>query len=63
MTDLSRRVDETAAVLQQAILTPAREGMAIVAAVKAGFGALRGLRDFRRRQGRHADEEDPLFIG
>jgi len=63
ITDLSQRVDETAGVIQEAILTPAREGLAIVAAVKAGLGALRGLRDSRPRNGRHAEEEDPLFIG
>lgn len=63
VTDLSRRVDETASVLQEAIITPAREGLAIVAAVKAGLAALRGLRELRPRDGRHAEEEDPLFIG
>jgi hypothetical protein len=62
VTDLSRRVEETAAVLQEAIVTPAREGRAMVAAIKAGFAALRGFRDLRGRHG-HADEEDPLFIG
>lgn len=60
VTDLSRRVEDTAAVLQNAIIAPAREGMAIVAAVKAGLGALRGLRPGHSRQ---ADDEDPLFIG
>ncbi len=63
ITDLSARVDETAAVLQAAIITPAREGLAIVAAVKAGLSALRGLRELSPRHGRHAEEEDPLFIG
>ena len=63
ITDLSLRVDETAGVIQEAIITPAREGLAIVAAVRAGLGALRGLRDTRPRNGRHAEEEDPLFIG
>jgi hypothetical protein len=62
VTDLSRRVEETAAVLQDAIVQPAREGMAVVAAIRAGFAALRGIRDMRARQG-HADDEDPLFIG
>ena len=62
VTDLTRRVDETSAVVQQAIITPAREGMAIVAALKAGFGALRGMRDVRGRSG-GVDEEDALFIG
>lgn len=63
VTDLSRRTEETAAVLQAAIIKPAREGMAIVAALKAGLGALRGFRDLAPRHPRHADEEDPLFIG
>lgn len=63
VTDLSRRVEETAAVLQEAIITPARQGLAVFAAIKAGLGALRGLRNPGPRDGRHADEEDPLFIG
>jgi len=63
ITDLSQRVDETATVLQEAIITPAREGLAIVAAVKAGLTALRGMRELGTRNGRHAEEEDPLFIG
>jgi hypothetical protein len=62
LTDLAVRVDETAGVVQQAIITPAREGLAIVAALKAGLGALRGFRE-RPRHGRAADEDDPLFIG
>jgi len=63
VTDLSRRVDETSAIIQQAIVTPAREGMAVIAALKAGFGVLKGgLRDLRGRQG-GVDDEDALFIG
>jgi hypothetical protein len=62
VTDLTRRVDETSIIIQQAIVTPAREGMAILAALRAGFASLRG---FRNDQGRPkgADEEDALFIG
>ena len=62
VTDLTRRVDETSAVVQQAIITPAREGMALVAALKAGFGALKEMRDMRRRSSR-IEDEDALFIG
>lgn len=62
LTDLSRRVDETANVVQQAIVTPAREGVALLAAVKAGLAALRGIGDLRRGSSR-SEEEDPLFIG
>ena len=63
ITDLSQRVDDTSIVLQDAIITPAREGLAMVAAVKAALTALRGMRDLGTRNGRHAEEEDPLFIG
>jgi len=62
VTELARRVDDTAAVIQEAVITPAREGLAIVAAVRAGLAALRGLRDLRQRTGR-AEDEDALFIG
>jgi hypothetical protein len=62
VTDLAVRVDHTSSVVQQAIITPAREGMAIVAGIKAGLEALHGFRP-RPRHGRGADEEDPLFIG
>ena len=62
VTDLTRRVDETSAVVQQAIITPAREGLALVAALKAGFGALKEMRDMRRRSSR-IEDEDALFIG
>lgn len=63
MTDLTRRVDETATLVQHAIVTPAREGMAVVAALKAGLSALRGFGSFRSRPGRHTEEDDALFIG
>lgn len=63
VTGLTRRVDETAVIVQKAITTPAREGMAIVAAIKASLGALRGFRGYRGRPGRHSEDEDPLFIG
>lgn len=62
VSDLAKRIDETSVVVQQAIVTPAREGIAIVSGIKAALGALRRP-DFRGRPGRHADEEDPLFIG
>jgi hypothetical protein len=62
ISDLTVRVDDTANVVQHAIITPAREGMAIVAALKAALGVFQGFRG-RPRHGRPVDEEDPLFIG
>ena len=63
VTDLTRRADETSALVQQAIVMPAREGMAVVAAIKAALGVFKGFGDFRGRNRRPAEEEDPLFIG
>jgi hypothetical protein len=62
VTDVARRVDETAAIVQHVIITPAREGIAIVAGLKAGVAAIRGFREMRERH-RQAEEEDSLFIG
>ena len=62
VTDVSKRVDDTSAVVQQAIVTPAREGLAILAALRAGLSTLKAGADWRRRPSR-SEEEDPLFIG
>ena len=62
VTDLARRIDDTAVVVQQAIVMPAREGMAIAAGLRAGLAAIRGFRE-RRDRHRQAEEEESLFIG
>jgi hypothetical protein len=62
VTDLTRRIDDTSGIIQQAIITPAREGLALFAALKAGLAALRGFRDLRGRPGA-VEDEDALFIG
>ena len=62
VTDLTRRVEDTSSVVQEAIVTPAREGLALVAGLKAALAALRAGGDPRRRASR-SEEEDPLFIG
>ena len=62
ITDLSRRVEETAAALESSIIRPAREGFAVVQGIIAAVSAFRQAPAPRPR---HApvDEEDPLFIG
>jgi flagellar biosynthesis chaperone FliJ len=62
VTTLAARIDETSSLVQQAFVTPARESLAIMAAIKATLGALRAGADWRRRNSR-SEEEDPLFIG
>ena len=63
VSDLSVRVEQTAGILQEAIVTPAREGLAVVAAIRAIVSTLRGVRGADPRGHRPAEEEDPLFIG
>jgi hypothetical protein len=62
VTDLSRRVDDTAAAVQSSIIAPAREAYALAQ------GLLAALATFRqgpppRVRGAAAEDEDPLFIG
>ena len=62
--DVTLRVEETATAVQSAIVAPAREGLALLAGVRAAFDALRGMRQAGTPA--HAstpDEDDPLFIG
>jgi len=62
--DLSQRIDETAVMIQRAVVTPAREGAALFAAVRATVAALRGVAGGSRRSPPTAvEEDDALFIG
>jgi uncharacterized protein YoxC len=63
VTDLAKRTDETSLLVQQAIVTPAREGIAVVAAIRAALGVFKGFGEFRGRTGRPGEEDDALFIG
>jgi hypothetical protein len=64
LTELGRRLDHTIAGVQRSIARPAREGAALVAAVRAAVLTLRDMRQRRRRANSHgSDDEDPLFIG
>ena len=64
--DVSGRLEDTVAAVQSAVITPAREGLALVAGIKAALAALRDMTPHRggrpSRQGR-GDDDDPLFIG
>ena len=60
--DVAARAELALNGVQAAIELPAREGRAIMSALRAAFQAVRDLRaDARARQGR-GDDEDALFI-
>jgi hypothetical protein len=63
-TDVSAKIEEATSVVQQAILAPAREGLAVMAGLRAALSSLREVRQASsRRRSSRADEDDPLFIG
>ena len=59
--DIARRIDQTLNTLQASLSVPAREGRAILSALRAAIQAVRDMRRNGRRQGR-GDDEDALFI-
>ena len=62
--DLSQRIDETAVMIPRAVVTPAREGAALFAAVRATVAALRGVTGGSRKSPpTGVEEDDALFIG
>lgn len=61
--DVTRRLDETVAIVQAAVTAPAREGLAIVAGIKAALATLRSLRDGMLGRTGRPDDEESLFIG
>ena len=61
ITDLSNKVEETAAALQSSLIRPARDGFAVVQGIVAALSAFKGAPSPRRPI--PAEEEDPLFIG
>lgn len=63
VTDLAVRIEETATIVQDAVLKPLREGAAIMTGVKAAIDLFREL---TRRPGAartRPEDEDALFIG
>jgi hypothetical protein len=64
--EMVQRVDVTLAAAQAFVTGPARQGMAIMSAVKTVIDAYRGLREASRRRSADraaVDEEESLFIG
>src|SRR4029079_12113888 len=66
LDDVSRKIDETTSMVQNVILTPARNGLAIVEGIKAAVSAFfgGGGPSRRRAPGPAAiAEDDASFIG
>lgn len=61
--DLAQRVDYTLNTLQSRVLGPARDGMAVVAGIRAALATFRQLRQTTRKRPAVVEEEDALFIG
>lgn len=66
-SEMAARVDQTLATAQAFIAGPAREGMAIVAGIRAAMSALHGIREASRRRSAAriaaTEDEESLFIG
>jgi hypothetical protein len=65
--DIQQRTEHVMTVVQQAIITPAREGAALFGALRSTFAAIRGLKTNgagrQQRPPRGVEEDDALFIG
>jgi BMFP domain-containing protein YqiC len=57
------RVEQTVQMLHNGILAPAREGYAVMQAIRAIFSPSRSSRQAPRSRPVSAEEEDALFIG
>ena len=56
----AERVDQTLQTVQESLISPVRQGAAVMAGVRAALAVFRARQD-RNRYGR--DDEDALFIG
>ncbi|MGE3276175.1 MAG: hypothetical protein AB7O67_13760 [Vicinamibacterales bacterium] len=65
--EMAGRVEDTLQAAQQFVTGPARQGMAVVAGVRAAVSAIRGIREATRRRSAvraaSLDDDESLFIG
>ncbi len=63
VNDITERIEHTATTVQDVILTPLRDGAALMAGVKAAIEVVRELTGRSGAKRGRTDEEDALFIG
>ncbi len=65
LADASRKIEDTASAVQQTMVAPVREAMAVVQGIKAAIASVfgGGRAASRGKSPAGAEEEDALFIG
>jgi hypothetical protein len=63
VTDVTNRIEQTAATVQDTVLRPLRDGAAAMAALKAVVEVFKGGNRPDAPKRPRSDEDDPLFIG
>lgn len=61
-TELTTKIERTASTIQKSIVSPLREGAAVMTGIRAAIEVFRDLTRSRSARGRN-EEEDTLFIG
>jgi hypothetical protein len=61
-TELTTKIEHTASTIQKSIVSPLREGAAVMTGIRAAIEVFRDLSRSRSARGR-SEDEDALFIG
>jgi hypothetical protein len=61
-TELTTKIERTASTIQKSIVSPLRDGAAVMTGIRAAIEVFRDLTRSRSARGRN-EEEDALFIG
>jgi methyl-accepting chemotaxis protein len=61
-TEVTTKIEHTASTIQKSIVSPLREGAAVMTGIRAAIEVFRDLSRSRTARGRN-EEEDALFIG
>jgi methyl-accepting chemotaxis protein len=62
LTELTTKIEHTASTIQKSVLSPLRDGAAVMTGIRTAIEVFRELTRSRSARGRN-EEEDALFIG